>query len=367
MKTFLTFCFILISFNFLTAQDGVVFYQVEPIPLGATEFTVLFEVNAPEPPEGFACGFGILFLQTIDRESVNDPFVQGEDIMEVFIDACTSDSVYSYTRTFNLPAGMSFQENLPNNKVYRLIDQFNSGLPLFNDSTNEDAGYLSLFDYLAEQEIIIGGSSRFSNITLSFIDRITTIEDFTNNFTIKTSVEANISEFDFTSVKFQIHIVDDANIFEMDDVTPQELVSESDYKDISQGNSNIDFTLATPTVLSENLPAGKSYRVRLVNDEFNSENAFPFPYKLTVVAEGLLSIPEIIDEKQLVSVYPNPSSNFIEVSGLTNVESYKIFDISGTFIKEVPVSDQLIISNLTSGMYILTTKDNIFISRFIKK
>ena len=71
----------------------------------------------------------------------------------------------------------------------------------------------------------------------------------------------------------------------MEDVSPQELISESAFMTIPNGNSNLNFTLDTPTVLSENLPNGKVYRIRLVNGELNDQFAFPFKIRNHIIIQ----------------------------------------------------------------------------------
>jgi len=58
---------------------------------------------------------------------------------------------------------------------------------------------------------------------------------------------------------------------------------------------------------------------------------------------------------QTLSVYPNPSSDFITVSGISSPEHYDIYNILGAKIKKGSVSNtsQINIQNLANGMYIL--------------
>lgn len=73
-------------------------------------------------------------------------------------------------------------------------------------------------------------------------------------------------------------------------------------------------------------------------------------------------------EKNTIAIYPNPSSNYINVKGLNKVEPYRIFDIqgrevlSGTALNGKPIS----IQNLSKGMFFVsfTNKETL---KFVKE
>jgi hypothetical protein len=71
--------------------------------------------------------------------------------------------------------------------------------------------------------------------------------------------------------------------------------------------------------------------------------------------------------KSSIKVYPNPSNDYISISGLVKEENYKIFDILGKELANGKINDQekINIQNLTNGLYHLQFKyGNNF--RFIK-
>ena len=71
---------------------------------------------------------------------------------------------------------------------------------------------------------------------------------------------------------------------------------------------------------------------------------------------------------KVLKVYPNPSSNFIQVKGLDNVENYELYNFSGLKISEGSVSskDKINIQDLKNGIYILVF-DNIDKLIFVKE
>ena len=81
-----------------------------------------------------------------------------------------------------------------------------------------------------------------------------------------------------------------------------------------------------------------------------------------------LSVDDLdIDDKK-VRLFPNPSSDFLKVSGLTKAENYKIFNILGAQVNEGIISngEKIQIENLTNGLYFLKFNDGNTI-KFLKK
>lgn len=79
-----------------------------------------------------------------------------------------------------------------------------------------------------------------------------------------------------------------------------------------------------------------------------------------------------VDENELlrVELFPNPSSESLNLSGdLASITDLAIYDISGTAIKQVPLSDihtGVSIKELKSGVYFLSVNENKKILRFQK-
>lgn len=68
-----------------------------------------------------------------------------------------------------------------------------------------------------------------------------------------------------------------------------------------------------------------------------------------------LTLSTVENNKNEVKTYPNPASNFITISGLTNKQEYLIYSILGTKISNGIVSnnEKIEISNLSNGLYFL--------------
>lgn len=360
---YLTFIFALFYFCNTQAQ-GLLGYRVDPIPLGANAFTVVLTSDVPDPAEGPATYQFELFLQIIDKADVDNALAVGEDITSFFEAMVSGDGEFTSSRTIQLPDGMTFQENLPDNKVYRLVNKGNLDAELIDNDTFQNTGFVSIISNDSSLELSVGENSRFSNIDVSFTDRSASVLSNTANFTIATNVEAMIGEFELASAKFQIHIVDRANLFIMEDVSPQEFISESAFMPIPNGNSNLNFTLDTPAILSENLPEGKVYRIRLVNGEFNDQFAFPFPYELSVRDEATLSNTEI-ENRSAITLSPNPATDTISINTLKGNQNITIYTSNGLKVYEHKSNaKRLDVSFLNSGLYVLVCNEGRF--KFVK-
>ena len=87
-----------------------------------------------------------------------------------------------------------------------------------------------------------------------------------------------------------------------------------------------------------------------------------------IVINTVLGINDFSDEKTSISLYPNPSLNYVQISGLTKIENYKIYNIVGAKIKEGSISpnESMNIQNLKAGMYFFKMENRNPI-KFIKK
>ena len=109
------------------------------------------------------------------------------------------------------------------------------------------------------------------------------------------------------------------------------------------------------TIIPLNVPSGSEalYEANAVWTTFNPINGF-------LSAEDFNSVK--------VSIYPNPTTNFITVSGLFNSESYVIYDMMGRALQNGDINDNntINIENLSNGNYILKLTNG-FSSSIIKK
>lgn len=128
-------------------------------------------------------------------------------------------------------------------------------------------------------------------------------------------------------------------------------------------HNNINLGSAAPLVYSHigavnarnNLTTAKGWLIS--GDTYNDQ------------CESYLSTSEVVNKNE-ISIYPNPATDFMYVKNLKGSNTYKIFDTSGRITLQNSLSDGKInISSLTKGNYILhiISKEKIQSFKFIKK
>jgi len=109
-------------------------------------------------------------------------------------------------------------------------------------------------------------------------------------------------------------------------------------------------------------------------DELGSNNGTLYNFTLTGTSSNwigstlTLSTDKFNGTNNSLQLYPNPSSDFIQVSELTQTGSYKIYTASGTEVKTgtVDSSTKINIQSLTNGAYFLKLNSGNTL-KFIKK
>lgn len=108
--------------------------------------------------------------------------------------------------------------------------------------------------------------------------------------------------------------------------------------------------------VSDYIAPSSTMRIRLkIGDQLDSDHITEVGVDAFSVTDySISSAPE--EEKTGISVYPNPFANTVN---LTGIESgwVTIMDISGRFIKEIPVDKTLDLSDLEKGTYLLVISD----------
>ena len=85
------------------------------------------------------------------------------------------------------------------------------------------------------------------------------------------------------------------------------------------------------------------------------------------IEEDPLSTDNIELENEL-KIFPNPSTDFVQVSGLTSSVDYKIYNVLGAEVAQGVISDQEIIdvNDFSNGLYVLQLDDQ-RVFKFIKE
>ncbi len=87
----------------------------------------------------------------------------------------------------------------------------------------------------------------------------------------------------------------------------------------------------------------------------SNRGAITTEFEITVT-DIVLSIDQAINTK--IKLYPNPSQGQLNITGLANPKSYSIYNLSGAKVKNGVVKDEIDISDLNLGTYLLDV-DNI--------
>jgi hypothetical protein len=80
----------------------------------------------------------------------------------------------------------------------------------------------------------------------------------------------------------------------------------------------------------------------------------------------LLGIQEV--SKSTIQIFPNPVSDFIQISGISDGQIIQIYNIDGRLIKSETFAPKVNVSQLTPGVYILKINTRISLEfKFVKK
>ena len=87
---------------------------------------------------------------------------------------------------------------------------------------------------------------------------------------------------------------------------------------------------------------------------------------IEVVLEQNMAVSSV--NKTQVSIYPNPTSDFIKIQNVKDLKSVRIFDMTGKIVKETS-SSEIDVKALSSGQYIINiySGNNVISRKFIKK
>ncbi|QDO95524.1 T9SS type A sorting domain-containing protein [Formosa sediminum] len=98
----------------------------------------------------------------------------------------------------------------------------------------------------------------------------------------------------------------------------------------------------------------------------NGDNSGHFLF--TLVDGPTLGINDEVYANNTLKLFPSPSSDFVQISGLKTTENYNIFNVLGAVVKSGTISDnqKIGVSNLLSGLYFLKLESGNTI-KFIKK
>lgn len=137
-------------------------------------------------------------------------------------------------------------------------------------------------------------------------------------------------------------------------------------RDIATATWDVIFTNSTnaPTwrTVSLDLPAsyvGKTIELRFIVDKDLAANGYFYDDLLlddVEVKQSTLATSEVNVKTDLLTVYPNPFTDFIRISDVKDVVSISIVDLSGRLVKTVKPAREINLGELKTGMYLINLK-----------
>lgn len=126
-------------------------------------------------------------------------------------------------------------------------------------------------------------------------------------------------------------------------------------------NDNLIYTathlIASPTILN---------RVDFIHDNYGGDG---YVDRIAINNEAALSTSEIVKRTESISIYPNPTSDILNIGTKEKVQSASIFDMSGRKIEAKVMDNAVDVTNLERGIYIINiqTEKGTTSEKFIKK
>ena len=116
-----------------------------------------------------------------------------------------------------------------------------------------------------------------------------------------------------------------------------------------------DGTLVGTTMIEVNPTATSniSHLLVLNNELFFAADAGTVGKELYAYMDPALSTNSFSLDKNAISLYPNPSKNYFELSGDASIQKVEVYSIQGQLVKSFKNENQYAISDLAKGIYIV--------------
>ena len=114
---------------------------------------------------------------------------------------------------------------------------------------------------------------------------------------------------------------------------------------------------ATPTTFN---------RMDFIHDNYDGDGYID---RIAINNEAALSTSEIVKSNEMLSIYPNPTSDILNIKTKEKVQSASIFDMSGRKIEARVLDNNVDVTSLERGTYIINiqTEKGTTSEKFIKK
>lgn len=124
--------------------------------------------------------------------------------------------------------------------------------------------------------------------------------------------------------------------------------------------------LAAAKIINIDISAYSGQNVKLVFRHYDCEDIFYVGIDDVKITQNILAVGNA--ENNQIKIYPNPSSEYINIENVSDFKTARIFDFSGKLVKQ-SASKQIDVSSLSAGQYILNiySGTDIISRKFIKK
>ncbi len=227
-------------------------------------------------------------------------------------------------------------------------------------------------------------------------DNYTVASDVLNIELPATTVNDEIVEFDQTEYQIDADSYDYVNIIyrnesENDEFRFQFRSIENNYGNLYGVNMTLTENMISPSFglmqidlknISSNSWKGTTFDFRILirneeeqanNPAFSNDITTPGNFiieSITFSNVSLLGNEEETIGNAIISLYPNPANNLLNIKSSTPIDSIEIHNILGQRITSIQGSNQIDVSNLTNGTYtckIYLEDGSVIIKRFVKQ
>jgi len=173
------------------------------------------------------------------------------------------------------------------------------------------------------------------------------------------------------------------NIYNGDTVAAASLIHTQVSPSITIENAGDPIRVDLTEIVNVTENASYTFQISIDNVDIQVDRGNGFPNGITYqddlpvnnvdcifsvnIGEGTLSIDDENILNNELSLFPNPTTDFLQISGLTNPEEYTIYNTIGNLVKKgtLHANENIEIRNFTTGIYFLKL-DNGNTFKFIK-
>ncbi|MEZ4853869.1 T9SS type A sorting domain-containing protein [Flavobacterium sp.] len=399
------------------ASDYFTFDAVLGFGVTFTDFKNTIDFTATADVNG--TGQGVAFYY--DANLFNDE----EITLHTFTNVAPGDYIIQYDINNNATQ-FSYEALISDGTNYKTqgIEVFSSGVfskrytPQISITTTSDlsftmymspfgVGYTSSTVYIDNVELIkmngplpttVSGSTMVEEEnfdTASTVPASTGPTSFTNNISLSSNADVNgtgqglqfnyigyyldqictIDMVTFSSVPAGSYYIE----YQFDEGNTNANVDFTYYNQITDGTSSLNNYIISPVTTGFTTHRTQSITTTSTGDITfkwigsqpgnNVTNGTPvYIDNVRLMTDPTLSLNDIAEQEEKISIYPNPAFNYIQINGLKQKQSFSIYNVIGKKINTGHLTDneKIDISQLTNGLYFLKFNNGITL-KFIKQ